>query len=96
MTTTSRSLAYAREIVDEYVRLGFQSIFLRPISPYGFAVRTARRTGYHTTRFLDFYVRALDRILEVNESGLHFVEVYAQLLLTRLLTPFPTGYVDLQ
>jgi uncharacterized protein len=96
MTTTRRSLEYPREIVDEYFRLGFRSIFLRPISPYGFALRTARHTGYPTREFLEFYVRALDRILEINESGHHFVEIYAQVLLTRLLTPFSTGYVDLQ
>ena len=40
MTTTRLSLEHPIEIIDEYVRLGFRSIFLRPISPYGFAVRT--------------------------------------------------------
>src|SRR3954462_10598028 len=46
--------------------------------------------------FLDFYVRALDCILAVNANGTYLAESYAQLLLTRMLTPFPTGYVDLQ
>jgi His-Xaa-Ser system radical SAM maturase HxsB len=96
MTTTRRSLDCPLEIVDEYVRLGFRSIFLRPISPYGFALRTARHTGYPTTEFLRFYVRALDHILKINAEGTHFIEVYAQILLTRLLTPFSTGYMDLQ
>jgi radical SAM protein with 4Fe4S-binding SPASM domain len=45
---------------------------------------------------LQFYVEALDHILRINAEGLHFVEVYAQILLTRLLTPFSTGYMDLQ
>ena len=34
MTTTLASLERPQEIVDEYLRLGFQSIFLRPLSPY--------------------------------------------------------------
>jgi uncharacterized protein len=96
MTTTRRSLQAPREIVDEYVRLGFTSIFLRPLSPYGFARRSVSTTGYAMPEFLDFYVRALDRILEVNDGGTFLVETYAQLLLTRMLTPFATGYVDLQ
>lgn len=96
MTTTRRSLAMPEEIVDEYVRLGFRSIFLRPLSPYGFARRSAGTTGYSMREFLDFYARALDRILAVNRAGTYLAESYAQLLLTRLLTPFPTGYVDLQ
>jgi len=96
MTTTRTSLQFADEIVDEYARLGFTSIFLRPLSPYGFALRSARSTGYAMREFLDFYVRALDRILELNDRGTFLVETYAQLLLTRMLTPFATGYVDLQ
>lgn len=96
MTATRLSLRSPEEIVDEYVRLGFSSIFLRPLSPYGFALRSVRTTGYSMHEFLDFYVRALDHILMLNESGTYLVETYAQLLLTRILTPFATGYVDLQ
>jgi uncharacterized protein len=96
MTTTRRSLEMPEAIVDEYVRHGFTSIFLRPLSPYGFALRSARSTGYGIREFLDFYVRALDHIIALNASGTFLVESYAQLLLTRILTPFATGYVDLQ
>ncbi|MFP5248099.1 MAG: His-Xaa-Ser system radical SAM maturase HxsB [Thermoanaerobaculia bacterium] len=96
MTTTRRSLQSPEAIVDEYVRLGFTSIFLRPLSPYGFALRSISTTGYSMREFLDFYVRALDHILELNARGTYLAETYAQLLLTRMLTPFATGYVDLQ
>lgn len=96
MTTTACSLDHPREIVDEYARLGFDAIFLRPISPYGFAVRTGAALAYETERFLDFYAAALDRIIELNRVGTPLVEVYAQILLTKMLTPFATGYVDLQ
>jgi His-Xaa-Ser system radical SAM maturase HxsB len=96
MTTTRRSLDHPVEIVDEYLRRGFDRIFLRPLSPYGFAVRTQDRTGYELAAFLDFYRKALDRIIEINRGGTYFVETYAQLLLTRILTPQSTGYVDLQ
>jgi His-Xaa-Ser system radical SAM maturase HxsB len=96
MTTTRASLQSPEAIVGEYARLGFTSIFLRPLSPYGFARRSVRTTGYTMREFLDFYVRALDSILELNANGTYLAETYAQLLLTRMLTPFPTGYVDLQ
>jgi uncharacterized protein len=96
MTTTRRSLDSPEEIVAEYASHGFSSIFLRPLSPYGFAVRSARTTGYTVGEFLEFYVRALDAIIALNANGTFLVESYAQLLLTRILTPFATGYVDLQ
>ena len=96
MTTTRLSLDYPREIVDEYVRLGFDAIFLRSISPYGYAVRTREALRYETRQFLSFYEKALQRIFEVNRSEFHFVEIYAQILLAKILTPVPTGYIDLQ
>lgn len=96
MTTTAASLSQPEAIVDEYVRLDFDSIFLRPLSDYGFASRAQGRICYQESAFLDFYKRALRRILEWNAKGVHLVEVYSQLLLRRILTPFPTGFVDLQ
>jgi len=96
MTTSRSSLDYPEAIVDEYVSQGFDHIFLRPISPYGFAIRTQRRTGYELDRWLDFYKTAFARIIEVNRSGTFLVEDYAAILLTKMLTPFGTGYVDLQ
>lgn len=96
MTTTDLSLRHPREIVDEYVRLGFDGIFLRPVSPFGFAVRSGTDRRYRVDEFLAFYGTALARVIEVNRSGTAFVEFYAQLLLRKILTPFATGYVDLQ
>ncbi len=96
MTTSRLSLDHPIEIIDEYVRQGFRSIFLRPISPYGFAVRTQDRTGYDFGKFMQFYKTGLEYILDLNRRGINFQEAYAKIILTKILTPFPTGYVDLQ
>jgi His-Xaa-Ser system radical SAM maturase HxsB len=96
MTTTRRSLDYPIEIIDEYLRQDFRSIFLRPISPYGFAVKSKHRTGYEMARFLEFYKKGLAYILDLNRRGVNMQEVYAKIILTKILTPYPTGYVDLQ
>lgn len=96
MTTTAASLDRVEEIIDEYVRRKFHTIFLRPISPYGFALKTKQRTGYEMARFLDFYKRGLAHILAINGSGYRLAEIYTQILLSKILTPYGTGYVDLQ
>jgi radical SAM protein with 4Fe4S-binding SPASM domain len=96
MTTTRLSLDHPKEIIDEYVRQDFHSIFLRPISPYGFAVKSRHRTGYEMDRFIRFYKTAIEYIIALNKSGTDMQEVYAKILLTKILTPYPTGYVDLQ
>ena len=96
MTTTQLSLQHPLEIIDEYVRQSMHTIFLRPISPYGFAVKSRHKTGYQTDAFLEFYKTGLQHIVELNRKGYHLVEIYTKILLQKILTPQGTGYVDLQ
>ena len=96
MTTTAASLDHVEEIIDEYVRRDFHTIFLRPISPYGFALKTKTKTGYEMERFLEFYKQGLNHILTINRRGYRLTEIYSQILLSKILTPHGTGYVDLQ
>ena len=70
MTTTEASLDRAHEIIDTYADLGLRNVFLRPISPYGFALRRARRAGYDVARWLEFYEAGLDYIIDLNRRGL--------------------------
>jgi His-Xaa-Ser system radical SAM maturase HxsB len=96
MTTTLASLSRPKEIIDEYIRQGFNSIFLRPLSPYGFAMKTKSYDLYDTDAWLEFYKEGLDYIISLNKNGLFFTEEYTSLILNKILTPFGTGYVDLQ
>jgi uncharacterized protein len=96
MTTTERSLNHVREIIDEYLRLGLDGIFLRPLSPYGFAIKTKQFHRYDAKDWLDFYSRGLRYILAVNRAGRYFPEFYSVLVLRRMLTDRPIGYVDLR
>ncbi|POZ50702.1 His-Xaa-Ser system radical SAM maturase HxsB [Methylovulum psychrotolerans] len=96
MTTTEKSLPAARAIIDAYLENGLDSIFLRPLSPYGFAVKTRQAYKYDVDRWFEFYKEGLDYILEINRQGHRFVELYTELVVNKLLSPFSTGYVDLQ
>ena len=95
MTTTNASLDRPRDIIDEYIARGFGNVFLRPLSPYGFAVKTKWYNTYDTEKWLRFYFAGLDYIIELNKRGVPFKETYAGLILTKMLTPFQPGYVDL-
>jgi hypothetical protein len=96
MTTTEASLNRVEQIVDEYLSLGLDGIFLRPLSPYGFAVKTKQFERYNATRWFDFYRRGLRYILDINQRGELFSEFYASLILKRMLSDRPIGYVDLR
>ena len=96
MTTSNYSLDKYKEIIDEYIRLGFHGIFLRSLNPYGFAAEQAANLGYTSERFFEFYKNCMDYILEINASGTVFTEYYTALLFKRIMTSQSTGFVDLQ
>jgi uncharacterized protein len=96
MTTTKASLGRVRDIIDEYVAQEFGGIFLRTMSPYGFAIKTKWFASYHADEWLDFYFDGLDYIIELNRKGLVFTEYYAATILAKMLTPFEPGFVDLR
>jgi His-Xaa-Ser system radical SAM maturase HxsB len=95
MTTTEASLDRAAEIIDCYANLGLRGVFLRPISPYGFALRRRGGANYDVRRWLEFYTAGLDRIIELNRVGVPMVEIYASIIARKMLTNADPGYIDL-
>lgn len=95
-TLTRAALADPVSLIDYYRALGFRSIFLRPLSPYGFARKTRRTLGYAMADFITFYREALDHILALERAGNSFEETTAAILLRHILTPFHSGYMDLR
>ena len=96
LTITKDHLPRLRETIDEYRKRGFNNVFLRAINPYGYAVENKGLVGYPIEEFITAYKDALEYIISLNKMGEVFVESYAALLLQRILTPYPTGFVDLQ
>lgn len=95
MTTTEASLGQAAEIINAYADLGLRGVFLRPISPYGFALRRRSGANYDVDRWLKFYEAGLGRIAELNRQGIAMVEIYASIIAKKMLTNSDPGYVDL-
>lgn len=96
MTTTPASLLRVEEIIDEYVRQGFHSIFLRSLSPYGFALRKSLIHRYTPEEWVVFYKRGLAHILKLNKQGYPLREEYTAILLHKIFSSEGSTYVDLQ
>jgi His-Xaa-Ser system radical SAM maturase HxsB len=96
MTTTKRTLDHPEAVVDEYVNQGFSDIFIRPLTPYGFARRNQQLLGLSLDDFKGFYERAFERVLFWNRQGILIREVAASIAFNKLMSPFDGGYVDLQ
>lgn len=95
MTATEKSLDQPEAIIDTYAELGLTGIFLRPISPYGFAVRVRGGGRYDATRWLQFYRRGLAHIIDLNRRGTPIVEIYAAIVAKKMFSSDDPGYVDL-
>jgi uncharacterized protein len=96
MTTTKAALPRVTEVIDEYIKQNFRGIFLRNLSPYGFAIKTKYFDSYDAEEWLNFYRKGLDYIIDINKNGFFFVEYYTALILQNMLTPYGTGYVNLR
>jgi His-Xaa-Ser system radical SAM maturase HxsB len=94
MVTTRDNVDKLNDVIDEYVNQRFPSVFIRTIHPFGRAVK--EKLGYEVDTFIENYKKALDYIIKLNLQGISFSEQYATIILKKILTPFATGFVDLQ
>lgn len=95
MTTSNDALLFPKEIINAYLENDFHSIFIRSLNPYGLAVDNTDWEKY-SSQFVQFYKETLEYIIELNKQGIFFVEEFTTLILRKILTPFPIGFVDLQ
>ncbi len=95
MTTTEASLEHVKAIIDEYLNQKFNGIFLRPLSPYGFAIKTKKFNEYSAEKWFEFYKEGLDYIIELNKQGIEFREFYTSMVLSKIFTSNNPRYVDL-
>lgn len=96
LTITKSNLHNLKDVIDEYVNQGYNTVFLRALNPYGNAIQNKSDLDYSTEEFIEAYKGALEYIIKLNKMGTSFVECFATLFLSRILTPFSTGFVDLQ
>ena len=95
ITVTPHNLCQLKRVIDEYVSMGFNYVFLRKLNPFGKAYNN-KGLFYSVDDFIKEYKKALDYIISLNWGGTFISEVYSTILLTRILSPFSTGFVDLQ
>lgn len=95
-TTTSNSLPFYKEIIDEYISMGLKSIFIRPLTPLGCANKDWNFVGYSAEKFIEFYNKAFDYILQLNMNGTEISEGHATIFLSKILHGYPVNYMELR
>ncbi len=90
------SLDYPREVVDEYINMGFESIFLRPLNPFGVSEKVWDQISYSSEDFLKFYKEVLDYIIDLNLSGKFFYERLSKVFLDKILTESDPNMLEIR
>ena len=94
-TTTRFSLSRVHELVDQYVEDGFSRVFIRPLTPLGYAASRWEEIGYTAEEFLSFYRNVFSYILEKEKQGIHVVEGHAAIFLDKILNQRAGNYTEL-
>lgn len=95
MVTTRYSLAYWKEIVDEYVKWGQMEIQLKPLDYLGYAVSVWSEVGYTMSEFNDFWKKSVDYMFELLDQGVVISERYLIMALRNLMYRRDINYLDL-
>lgn len=94
-TITDRTRQAPGQLIDQYIKLGFESIFLRPVNYMGFARKNFGKQSNDVHSWNEFYRQTVDKIIDVNKSR-YFEEFYLGLLLRTIFLNQGHGYVDLR
>ncbi|MBR2786019.1 MAG: His-Xaa-Ser system radical SAM maturase HxsB [Clostridia bacterium] len=95
-TTTKYSLSRYKEIIDEYIDLGLDSVFIRPLTKLGKADKNWEKIGYTAEEFLDFYKKSLEYIIEKNKEGMFLIEGHSSIFLKKILLNVQLNYMELR
>ena len=94
VTISRFSLPKYKEIVNEYIKLGFDSFYLHHLNPFGFSKESQKKIGYSAKEYINFYKKALDYIIKLNLKGKKFKERMALTFLTKILTDHDPNHLD--
>ncbi len=95
-TTTQNSFGRAKAIIDTYISLGFGHLFIRPLTPLGYAKEHWDKIGYTPEEFIEFYKEILAYIIELNSDGKRICEDHASIFLRKILGRYADNYMELR
>lgn len=93
---TKYSLPLWKEIVDEYVQLGFRNFRFKYLGYFGRAAEIWDELGYSPEEYIETWKKVVDYIYELNKNGIEVVEEMASLMAKKLYGIRDPGYCELQ
>ena len=96
VTLTRKSLAYPKEIVDEYVKLGITNIHMRFLNNLGVAQKSWPKISYSVEEYIKFWCSAVRYIDELQKKRVNIRERIVDLMLNKILQEEDPNYLDIR
>ena len=86
ITVTKNSIGHAKEIIDEYVSAGLESLYMRPVSQIGYAAANWNSIGISPAEYISFYKEALNYVLTLNKREVPILEKACQIFCEKIFS----------
>ncbi len=96
LTITKNALPKYKEIINTYVDLWLNSIFLRLLNPYWFAAVDLNKIWYSIDDFIEFYIKSMDYILELNKKWTFLRESLSSIYLLKIFNIKDPNFLDIR
>ncbi len=96
LTVTKETIPKFKEIIDQYVGLWLDWIFLRWLNPYGFAATQKEDLAYDSDEWIKFYKNSLDYIIELNKKWTVFREHITWIYLMKIFNWKDPAFMDIR
>jgi sulfatase maturation enzyme AslB (radical SAM superfamily) len=93
-TVTRKTLSWYKTLIDTFIEIWIDSIFLRPLNPYWFAVKNFKDIWYTYKEFNEFYNNSMNYIMELNNKWIYIKEYFTTIFLEKILTQKDPNFLD--
>ena len=95
-TTTRKGLQNPKGLVETYKKMNLHNLFVRPLTPLGYAKEHWDEIGYTSHEFLEFYREVLAEIIICNKNGYRLSEGHATVFLRKIIDHISDNYMELR
>lgn len=93
---TRKTLSRYKELVDTYIELWFDNIFLKKLNWLWFAVKTKNTLWYSKEELVEFYKNYFWYLVELYNKWVKINEWFLKIILSKILKPQDMNFMDLR
>lgn len=93
---TNKTLDRYKELVDTYIELWFEHIFLKKLNWLGFWIKSKNIIGYSNEELLKFYKNYFEYLIEINKSWKFIRDWFLNIIIQKIINPSNMNFMDLR